>query len=63
MTLVGRYFISGVSKHFSYLFMNTLAKKIGQLKQWTGEKMGGIEKTETSTEFRLLQDETEGVLV
>jgi hypothetical protein len=52
-------------KYFSkiQLEMNKLSKKIGQLKQWTGEKMGGVEKTQTSAEFKKLQDETDGCLL
>jgi hypothetical protein len=35
-----------------------LGKKIGQLTQWTTEKLGSKSKTETSEEFRRLQEET-----
>ncbi|KAI8616412.1 hypothetical protein BC830DRAFT_1118190 [Chytriomyces sp. MP71] len=36
-----------------------LGKKFGQLKQWTGERIGGAQKTETSEEFKHLEHVTE----
>ncbi|KAJ3409849.1 hypothetical protein CcCBS67573_g02075 [Chytriomyces confervae] len=36
-----------------------IGKKLGQLKQWTGEKMGGAHRTETSEEFKQLELVTE----
>ncbi|KAJ3253354.1 hypothetical protein HK103_000733 [Boothiomyces macroporosus] len=35
-----------------------IGKKLGQFAQWTGEKFGQSQKTETSEEFKRLQDET-----
>lgn len=40
--------------------MVVISKKLGQLKQWTGEKMGKIEKTTPPEEWRKLDVETEG---
>ncbi|KNC96962.1 uncharacterized protein SPPG_07783 [Spizellomyces punctatus DAOM BR117] len=39
--------------------MASLGKKFGQLRQWTGEKMGSSQKTETSEEFKRLEQETD----
>ena len=37
--------------------LKSLTKKIGQLQQWTGEKLGGTQKTDTSEEFKRLDTE------
>ncbi|KAJ3052528.1 hypothetical protein HK097_006094 [Rhizophlyctis rosea] len=39
--------------------MATIGKKFGQLRQWTGEKIGSTQRTETSEEFKRLEHETE----
>ncbi|KAJ3150624.1 hypothetical protein HDU89_003032 [Geranomyces variabilis] len=39
--------------------MASIGKKLGQFRQWTGEKMGNSQKTETSEEFKRLELETE----
>ncbi|RKO96350.1 hypothetical protein CXG81DRAFT_9985, partial [Caulochytrium protostelioides] len=39
--------------------MAGLGKKLGQLRQWTGEKMGSTSRTETSFEFMRLEQETQ----
>ncbi|KAI9331943.1 hypothetical protein BDR26DRAFT_869725 [Obelidium mucronatum] len=36
-----------------------IGKKLGQFKQWTGEKLGGSQRTETSDEFKQLEYVTE----
>jgi hypothetical protein len=38
--------------------MSLFKKKVGQLQQWTGEKLGNTSKTETSVEFQQLQSRT-----
>lgn len=40
--------------------MVVISKKLGQLRQWTGEKMGKIEKTTPPEDWRKLDVETEG---
>jgi hypothetical protein len=42
--------------------LKSLTKKIGQLQQWTGEKLGGTQKTDTSEEFKRLDTEVVGRL-
>lgn len=37
--------------------LKSLSKKIGQFQQWTGEKLGGTQKTDTSEEFKRLDTE------
>ncbi|KAL2911162.1 hypothetical protein HK105_209370 [Polyrhizophydium stewartii] len=39
--------------------MSLLGKKIGQFRQWTGEKLGNTQRTETSDEFKRLEADTE----
>ncbi|KAI8925458.1 hypothetical protein BC831DRAFT_460948 [Entophlyctis helioformis] len=39
--------------------MSLFTKKMGQFKQWTGEVMGNTQRTETSDEFKRLQQDTE----
>lgn len=39
--------------------MTTLGKKLGQLRQWTGEKFGNASKTEVSADFKDLIKETD----
>lgn len=42
-----------------YIDMSKLVKKFGQFSQWTGEKLGSSQKTDTSEEFKRLQGDTE----
>ena len=42
--------------------LKSLSKKIGQFQQWTGEKLGGTQKTDTSEEFKRLDTEVVGRL-
>ncbi|KAI9009780.1 hypothetical protein BC832DRAFT_538812 [Gaertneriomyces semiglobifer] len=39
--------------------MASIGKKFGQLRQWTNERMGSSQKTETSDEFKRLEHETD----
>ncbi|KAJ8323412.1 hypothetical protein BDV3_004193 [Batrachochytrium dendrobatidis] len=38
--------------------MSLIGKKFGQFKQWTGEKLGNTQRTETSDEFKRLETDT-----
>ncbi|KAI8807677.1 hypothetical protein BJ742DRAFT_305261 [Cladochytrium replicatum] len=38
--------------------MASVTKKLGQFRQWTGEKIGNAQRTETSEDFKRLEAET-----